>query len=366
MHFYKFISLGSLILSSLGFTTGVVLIRGFSSSESLSYIINLQSIVVFTSFLLQLGLRAALRGHLYNGRERLVKAAYESLYVFLLAIACLGVVFEILLDEFLYISLSCLLAIVTLKLTLAVARGETSEIITFSVLNFIVSSGSAFVLITIQDLTIIDKAIELISLLVLILLYRKMELKKVLRLRLYLLKVYWKAQSFQLGSCVIALFIFLLNQSAVAQLDGEHLNAYSDALILSGFLVLLIGKVLLLLERKFFHSGEKLYFLYVLLVVGQSVISAIVSYILSVLYQMSWGIIFTILFVLLSRTTAGYLVQFTKKKRSTLNFVSGALFLSYVSLYLIGFKDLSIGYQLIPVLLYLSLGFLFLRRKPNV
>lgn len=357
----KLLSLLILILSSLGFSVGIVAIRIYSDSDSLAYIINLQSIVVFSSFILQLGLRAAIRVQIYNRRLRLAKITYDSLYIILACLSIVGFLVEFYLNTYLFISLSSLLAIVTLSLTMSVAKNTFYSIILLSLLNFLVAFCSAFILLVVDNIELTSILVELISIFVFITMHRAIDWKRLYRYRLKIIMVYWNAQSYQLGSCVVALFIFLLTQSAVVQFEGNALNAYSDALILSGFLVLALGKGMLLIEKKLYNSGDKKYSLYIFLIAMQVLVSAIFSSIISYIYNISWVLMLSVVFVLLSRTTAGYIIQYVEGNRNVLNYISGFFFVGYSLVYTLGFKSIDVSYHILPVVIYLFVGLLLFR-----
>ena len=348
-------------MSSLGFSLGAVFIRFFSDTISLAFIINLQSIVVFSSFILQFGLRAALRVHIYSGRLLLAKRSSESLYVLMLLISLLGFFIEVYIDTFYFISLSCLLSIVTLKLTISIAKNTFRTIFGYSLLNFIVTISSSLLVILIKDLKFSSYIIEISSITLLLLLYSSINWRALLRHFRKILKVYWGAQSYQLGSCVVALFVFLLTQTAVVQFKGDDLIAYSDALILSGLLVMLIGKAMLLFEKNIYGSEDNQYALYVFILCLQICICAVFSTFLYFYYNVSWTIMFSVIFVLLSRTSAGYVVQYVEKNRWLLNIVSGIFFILYALVYFTNLKELNIGYHFYPVFVYLLIGFLLLK-----
>jgi len=359
----KTLSLFILIFSSLGFSTGIIAIRLYSGTDSLAYIINLQSIVVFTSFILQFGLRAAIRVHIYNRRLRLAKVSYDSLYLLLAFLSIIGFSVEFYSDTYVFISLSCLLAIVTLNLTIGIAKNNFKSIVYLSVVNFLVAFGSSVILLIFKTPELTSVFIEVTSIVVFISIYRKVNWTQLHKYKIPIVRVYWSAQSYQLGSCVVALFIFLLTQSAVIQFEGSALNAYSDALILSGFLVLLLGKGMLLFERRLYNSVDKQYLLYISLIVIQILVSAIFSAIISHIYDVNWVLMLSVIFVLLSRTTVGYIVQYVENNRGVLNYVSGFFFIGYIIVYILGFKNIDITYHSLPVLMYLLVGFFLFKKN---
>ena len=361
----KMLTFFFLILSSLGFSTGIVTTKIFSDSNSLAYILKLQSVVVFTSFILQLGLRAALRVQIYSNRKRLAKITYDYLYVFLSILSILAFISELYFSKYLFFTLSSLLAIVTLNLTLSVASNVLKSIVIFGFITFLVAFSGSLILLLVDDIKMTSMLIELISLIVLISLYRVENWSKIYKYRKKIIVIYWNAQSYQLGSCVVALFIFLLTQSAVLQFKDGTLNAYSDALIFSGFIVLFIGQIMLLFERKLYKSKSNKYFLYILMIIIHVFISAIFSFIASYIYNTDWVLMMSVVFILLSRTTAGYIVQYIELKRDVLNCISGVFFLGYLIFYFFGFKNFDINYHIYPVILYLFLGFVLLKRESN-
>lgn len=348
-----------LLFSSLGFSVGIIVVRVFLDNDALSYILNLQGIVVFTSFILQFGLRASLRVSIYKNRVRLADVSEQSLYFILVVFGTVALLFEFILSKTLFFCLSSLLAIVTLRLTLSVARNKTLLIYFFSVVNFAVAVGSSIILLIFRDFEISGKVIEVFSLLGIFLMYKKIYLKNILRYKKVVLLVYFKAQSYQLGSGVIALFVFLLNQSVVAQFkDKEYLSAYSDAVILSGFLVLLVGKGMLLFERRFYEYGSNKLIFYSFMIVFQSFLSLVFLVFVSFFYEFYDFIFFVVVFVLLSRSTAGYIVQYVETKRNILNLFSLVFFVGYVFIYCFYFKYVSVYFHIYPVIFYLFIGFL--------
>ncbi|ATG76503.1 hypothetical protein [Pseudoalteromonas sp. 1_2015MBL_MicDiv] len=361
----KIISFFSLVFSSLGFTSGILLVRAFSNHESLSQVINLQSIVVFSSFILQFGLRAALRGHIYNGRIRLAQLSERSLHYILALCSILVFFIEYLYGLYFYFCLSSLIALVTLRLTINVAKNNFLSIFKFSALNFFVAIVGSVCILIFDEIEYANITIELFSLLIIIFTVKLNSFFYCLKYKTSLLKVYFDAQSFQLGSCVIALFIFLLSQTAIVQFSNSNqLSAYSDALIVSGFLVLLLGKLLLLFERKLYQENAKHLRFFIIMILSQTILASFFSLILSKVYSVSFLISFTVVFILLSRIPIGYIVQYEKENRFLLNVVSGLFFIGYICFYMFGFKSLDITLHILPVIIFMLFGlFLFWRAR---
>lgn len=359
----KLTSFVVLLFSSIGFSFGAVVIRLFSDGDALAYIINLQSMVVFGSFILQFGLRAASRVHIYNGRPQMTKLASDLLHVILCLLAIIGLALEIYTEKYIYVSLSSLLAMVTLRLTISVAKNITTSIINLSMLNFLVASGSSLILLAIGDQVKATIVIEAASAAGLLFMINGIKLQNIFRFRQLLVLMFLRAQSYQLGSCVIALFIFLLTQSAVSQLEGVALSAFSDALILSGFLVLLLSKTLLLVERKLYSKEANKLSLFTFLIAMQVLVSIIFSVLLHSIYGVGITLMFTLLFVLLSRTTAGYIVQYVEVNRNVLNYVSSIFFVVYFFAFFLELKSIDISLHVIPVIIFLSIGAFLLKRS---
>lgn len=355
----KLVSFISLIFSSLGFTLGLLLIRFFSDHQSLVYIINLQSTVVFLSFILQFGLRAAIRQHIYRQRLRLANVSEKSLHYILALLSIVMFLIEYFYNEYFYFCLSSLLTLVTLKLTTNVAKNNVFSIIKFSGLNFFVAiSGSCFILYF-NSIEYANFSLECISLVAIILTIKIKDAALCLKHKVSICRIYCKAQSYQLGSSVIALFVFSLSQTAIIQFTvSDELSAYSDALIASGFLVLLLGKMLLLFEKKLYQDKAKHFYFFSLIVVAQVSFTAVFSLALSIIYNVNFLTSFVVVFILLSRIPVGYIVQYVNNNRFLLNILSSGAFLFYLAFYMFDFKNININYQIFPVVLYLAAGFL--------
>ncbi|XQF93064.1 hypothetical protein ACOBV9_02340 [Pseudoalteromonas espejiana] len=124
---------------------------------------------------------------------------------------------------------------------------------------------------------------------------------------------------------------------------------------------MLIGKAMLLFEKNIYGSEDNQYALYVFILCFQICLCAVFSTFLYFYYNVSWTIMFSVIFVLLSRTSAGYVVQYVEKNRWLLNVVSGVFFMLYALVYFTSLKELNIGYHFYPVFVYLSIGFLLLK-----
>lgn len=360
----QLINLFSLIFGALGFSVGILTIRIFSDESSLAFILNLQSMVVFISFLLQMGLRAALRAQIYKGRLLLARTTEKSLQFFLLLISIIAISGEIIYGEFYYIGLSSLLAIVTLRLGFNVAEGNPKAIFFNSLATFFIAVSSSVILIIVNKQFITNCIIELVALFFIIITSYPFKLKKIYIKKKSILRVYWLAQSYQLGAGMISLFMFLLTQSALTNLTSENqLVAYSDALIIGGLLVMLLGKALLLLERKLYAEENNHLLIFTSLIFGQLVISILTSYILHVIYGVGLVLYFSILFVLLSRLSVGYVVQYVSKCRGVLNRLSVLYLLLYSTFIFIDIEKFEIVYQALPLLIFILLGVIFFSKE---
>lgn len=353
-----------LTLSSLGFSLGLVLVRLFGDEAMLPKVLSFQSTVVLLSFILQLGSRAALRVHFYGYRHRLVGISEDFVYLLQIPLAILGVVYVVYFNGQIYLATSCALALTTLRLTLSVARESPREQLIYSSANFLLCLSGSILFLLESDYLDADVLIEVLSLLVIVLSYKKIHIPTVLRRRKAIYLILYKAQSYQLGSGVVALMVFVLTQSMILIYENTTtIVAYADVQIASGFLTLFLGQTLLMFEARLYKdSAARIKVFGCMLLLHVSTV-CLFSLLVSSLYQVGFSVVFVASFILSSRVTLGFITQYTVLGRRWLNafFVSAAIF---YSAYYLFFLKTFVGAQLVPVMLFIILGCgLFWREK---
>jgi len=362
----KFKAFFLLILSSLGFSVGLVLARLNGDESLLPKILDFQSVVVLVSFVLQLGSRAALRVHHYNNRHRLVNVSEDFLYLLLVPLSVLGLFFETYFDRGFYIVASCALTLVTLRLALSVARQDLKAQFKYTVVNFLLCiSGSLFFIVEVGGIRP-DILIELLSLLIILTLYEKIDISIVIKYRKAIFSIFYKAQSYQFGSGAISFMVFVLTQSMILNYsDSIVMVAYTDIQIASGFLTLFIGQALLLFESKLYAEDEARLKVFGGILLLQIFLAILFSSIVCLVYEVSFSLMFVISFILSSRVVLGYIVQYAAGKRLWLNLFFCLLLMFYLTYYLF-FLGNDIEFQIVPVFLFVTFGCcLFWVRRQN-
>lgn len=161
-----------LFLSALGFSLGLLIARLHGSEAVLYNVLNFQSTVTLFGFFLQMGFRASLRFHVHENRPKLVSTLESMLTLLLLLLSVVGLFFEFISGEYYFLSASSVLAVVTLKLTLSVARESKRKQLCYTFTNlFICFMGSFFYIVLKDDVLLSGFIIELVSVLILIFVY---------------------------------------------------------------------------------------------------------------------------------------------------------------------------------------------------
>jgi len=226
-----------LILSSLGFSVGLVLARMSGDESLLPKVLNYQSVVVLSSFVLQLGCRAALRMHFYNNRHRLVEITESFLYMLLFPLMLIGIFFEVYFDIYIYIASSSAMAFITLKLTLSVARNSLRVQFLYATINFTLCVvGSLFFIFETESISA-NLMIEISAVFIMMTACGKANFSGVRRRLKAIFAIVYRAQSYQLGAGVISLMVFCLTQSMILGYSNSTVMvAFADTQIGSGFL----------------------------------------------------------------------------------------------------------------------------------
>jgi hypothetical protein len=354
-----------LIVSSVGFSVGLVLAKVLGDETIVTKIVNFQSIVVFFSFILQLGTRSALRLHYYKNRQRLVALVEQSLYVFLILVCFLGGAYELYTGNIAYIIFSSTLAFVTLKLTLTIARNDFRGQVLYTIQNLILCvSGSIFYLIE-PFLFSADVMLETSSLLILVLNYHKIKYTLIYKKRRSLASIFLTAQSYQLGSGVIAIMVFVLVQGALLKYSNtDVMLAFADIQIAAGFIVLLMGQALLVCERRLYKEQQIKFKVFCIMLMLQTIITCGIASVLYGIYGGDVFLLFVLSFLLSSRVVLGYIVQYVSSnnsRRSMNKFF--IIVLGLYATYFYNFMHLPVVVQLFPVLFFILLGFILISRE---
>lgn len=360
----KFKSFFLLLLSALGFSLGLLLARITGNNELLPVILNFQSTVVLLSFILQLGFRASLRIHLYHNRSRLVKLCEEFLYRMLLFCAFIGFFLELYFDIKIYIASSAALAYITLKLTLSVARENLRKQFFYTILNFYLCFSGAVFFLVVNDIGSASLLIETSAFITLALFCRK-TVGSITRKNI-IYSILYRAQSYQLGSGVISLIVFILTQSMITTYTNDIVMvAFSDAQIASGFISLLIGQCLLLFEVKLYKNNGARIHLFFTLMLLQFIVVFILAISMHNFYLVDFYLFFVVNFILTSRVLLGYLVQYVIQGREYLNMLCTALLLYFCVYYFLYLKE-NVYVHILPVLTFIFVGtYLLIKEKKN-
>lgn len=348
-----------LFLSALGFSLALLIARVYGHEGILYHTLNFQSTITLIGFILQMGFRASLRMHIHKNRVRIVVILESMLILSLLLFSFVGLFFEIIISKYYFISASSALAVLTLKLTLSVAREDKRKQLYYTVGNFFLCLNGVFIYILFEpDILMSNFILELVSLIILLLVYI-FDSKKIIidksNIKLFT-TVLANSQSFQLGSGFIFFAIYILTQVVLFSYAGkEELLVFADMQILSGGLVLLIGQILLIVESKIYKNIAIRLKLLLFIISIQALFVIFVGAIFYYIYNVSLGFILTILFVLTSRVSVGYIVQYINEYRYVLVRILFALmtFLGFIYYHK---ESLLLEVQLIPCITFLTLG----------
>tara|TARA_Y100000780_G_scaffold232562_1_gene266328 strand:+ start:36698 stop:37780 length:1083 start_codon:yes stop_codon:yes gene_type:complete len=233
--------------------------------EALSSLINFQSTSVLLIFILQTGLRAGTRMHVYLGHEKTVDSVLsfinkESLKYFLLVSLLLGAIiysFKINTDLKLYALFYLAQVAFGSNIGVSVARRKDSHAIFSSISAFINIFISCMLILTLKDEKLTYFLIELNSLIILFLqrLILQRNLQGSFKLTRMIIKRYYGMQtSAFLMYGTNYLFAQLIR--AVGEVNSKVLIEYADTSILAGVLVLSGGQIFSFNEKKFIQEGS--------------------------------------------------------------------------------------------------------------
>ena len=356
--FYKLNAYLIMTLSSLGFSFGIIITRMYGETTELSEVLRFQSIVALASFILQLGYRASLRKYYYNGYKKIVSVSHDFFYIFIIFSACMVLFVEFLYGTNFFIVSSLAVAYLTFLQTQAVVEKNICKQLFCALGNFVICSscGVALSFLFIENFIYI----ELFAFGVILLFFRSVNLKKVYNRRSVVLKILYLSQSYQIGSFMIVLMVFIVIQSVVTKHSETDLVIYlADAQLISGFLVLFIGQLLILFERILYNDENINYKIYVCTCAVILLISMLVSWGYSLIQSTSFYNIILFMIILNSRFILGYIVQYVKYYRASFNFLAVfiiGIYFVYYSFYLGDFLYL----QLSPPVLIMLFGFFVL------
>lgn len=352
--FYKAQAFLVMTLSSLGFTVGLVFVRLWGEEENLADILNYQSSVTLLSFILQLGYRASLRKFYYEGYERIVSISHDFFYIFIVVSALCSYVIQYYTGINLYLVSSLVVAYLTFLQTQAVIKQDLRAQVYSALGNFFICAvaGMGVVLLSIENFYIFEG----FSLFILFLFPRSLNVRKVFARRSLIAEILIRSQSYQIGSMMIMLMVFVLTQSVIHKYSNSKvIVAFADVQLVSGFLTLIFGQTLVLFEKKLYVIESARYFVFLRMLLFIAGVSAIASLLFSYLHGVNFYLLFVFLIVLNSRVLIGYVIQYADNNRMLINVMAIALSLIYGAYY---FSMLGEGliYQIIPVILVLTVG----------
>jgi len=355
-----------LVISALGFSIGIVLVRFFSDINSLSGLLNYQSKVVLLSFFLQLGLRTLIRKYQHLGYSYIVKNLLGMLISILLIISFLAGGLSFFSVEKSLIGSSCLLGYLTCQQSLSVSSGNLKlQFITALIILTYCLAPSVLILSGIINF---ENVIDVLSVALLIIVFLRNHIAREglwLRRWKLLLFLCFRAHYYQLSVGVVLFIIYVFTQVTLNVYDGENeIVAFADSQIMSGALVLVAGKVLLLVEKKIYKVEEIRNKVMLLSMFSQLILCLLMAIPIYLISSVSYFFCFVALFILSSRFCMGYiLVYMDEYKRE------------FVPLSVLLFVAIAIGYyqnifcvkgiyylQVIPVLVLYGYAFLALYR----
>lgn len=352
--FYKAQAFLVMTLSSLGFTAGLGLVRIWGDEANLAEILNYQSSITLLSFMLQLGYRASLRKYYYEGYERTVSISHDFFYLFVVFSAMCSYVIQYYIGANLYLVSSFVVAYLTFLQTQAVIKKDLKSQLYSALGNFFICSvaGLGVVLLSIENFYIFEG----VALFILLFFPRNINIRKVLARRVLIMEILIRSQSYQIGSMMIMLMVFVLTQSVIHEYsNSKEIVAFADVQLVSGLLTLMFGQTLVLFEKKLYTAKIARYLVFLRMSLFIAGVSGIASLFFSYLHGVSFLLLFVFLIILNSRVLVGYVIQYTDKNRSLINVIAIALSIMYGAYY---FSILGEGliYQIVPVVFVLIVG----------
>jgi hypothetical protein len=260
----KNISFGMVLLTGVSFPL-ILLFTRLEFPEKLVSVIYFQSIIVFFTFIMQLGLRAGGRIHLHLGKVKTID--YVTSYIVRNAwkLGGLLTLLVILLDIPFYPSFIILQAVFSYLQALYLAKKHSLKVIYNSLLIFLSICVAGGCIIFIEADSTITAIIEILSLLSLICMSfkrnQKYEISKEKKLFLLLINRY---KGLQYSSYIIYLTSFILAQIIVVigENNQDVISTYADIILFCGLQLLVLGRVIVFIEgdiiknksyRKYIH-----------------------------------------------------------------------------------------------------------------
>lgn len=331
-----------LVVSALGFSLSIVVVRLWGDTERLSTLLLLQSNVVLLSFVFQLGVRASIRLSVYRNRLALSKAYVNIFEVLMLVVGAAGVVTEWLWGMDYYVALSTLVSLTTVELSFAVANGKSKSIAIWSSSNFLATFYPGMMMLYGEtafgykyDANTLIECIALLCLVFVFLFVTVGQIRKSFKKIRIFLKFIVSSQSYQVGGANNVLMVFFLIQSSVALLNHtDGMNAYADIQVISGIFVLLLSKAMMLYEKNLYYYNKDKLFLFSSLLVIIFLISTSLAIYAHFSTKSPWLTLFAVAFCLNSRIAWGAIVQYLDGARRYVNAISVSALIFYLANFL--------------------------------
>lgn len=301
-----------LLLSGISYSILLLTARLFITDD-LPGIVTFQSTAVFMTFILQAGYRAGVRKEYIYGNTRVaLQTVYALAYLFGRVIPPVSLLLLLLLDEPLFLAFSAMQALLTSYLALCVISGDKKQsiFISFSIFFHIVIAGITFFIFSHDTAVII---IESISTLLLVFIAKFSSKRKHGEriCKLVMVVVMKKYLSLQYAAFLIYFSMFIIAQICLKHKDFNVLETsllliYTDMQLLSGVILLGLGKVSVMLERPIIKRN--LVQIYLRILALFICLIAIICYIVVYYYQSSSLLAFS--YALLFLTLSGrYLIS---------------------------------------------------------
>ncbi|MBG0843054.1 hypothetical protein [Ectopseudomonas toyotomiensis] len=334
-----------LILSSLGFSCSLLLVRVVGNKADLAYLIDFQSILVILSFILQFGFRACLRYEYFCNHKLLVARAESLLIFFLAAMSCCSLVLSFFSSNY-FFATSALLAVLTLRQGLAVAAQNLREQAKYAVCVFVLCCSGVVLVFLPFDAWLKDLIFEILSAGVLVLMtcLGRFKVHDLIKKSWIFYYFFLRSQGFQLGSGLGYFFGFILAQTVVSNYASSSvIESYADVQLIAGVVSLFAGKFVMLIEGRFYEKGANNFFIFALLLFLCGGVSLLISFGLWLYHEVDFWLLYFMCSILLSRFLIGFLVQYVERRNSVfylflvmvlmlqlvLYFFEGSIFMQY-------------------------------------
>jgi len=321
----------------------VLLYTRIEFPDKLISVVYFQSIVVFFTFLMQLGLRAGGRIHLHLGRQKTVDIATIYLVKNSWKLGVCLTLLSIFLRIDFFPSFIITQALLSYLQGIYVAKKDKNMIIINSATIFISIIIASSSIIFIQSSIVSQSVIELLSLLLLI--YMSISITDIYRSnrgrKLFLLLIN-KYKGLQYSSYFIYLSAFLLSQIFVV-LGGYNqsiITIYTDVILVCGLQVLVIGKLSVFIEGKVIK--EKSYRRYISIYLIWCMLSSLtLSFLYNQIFSLdSYSFVLLLSLVLLGKIAFSFCSQYINKEfRNYIYKLGGIAVLVYGFIYLLIFTN---------------------------